>query len=53
MLRDAMDVDELKSPALYFGTTTGQLWMGHDGGEEWECLFDSLPPIHCVKVAVV
>src|SRR6266704_347213 len=43
--RDAMDMDELKSPALYFGTTTGQLWMGQDGGEEWTCLFDSLPPI--------
>jgi hypothetical protein len=51
--RDAMDIDALKSPALYFGTTTGQLWMGRDGGEEWSCLFDSLPPIHCVKVAVV
>ena len=53
VLRDAMDIDELKSPALYFGTTTGQLWIGRDGGEEWDCLFDSLPPIHCVKVAVV
>jgi hypothetical protein len=51
--RDAMDIDQVKSPALYFGTTTGQLWMGRDGGEEWSCLFDSLPPIHCVKVAVV
>ena len=51
--RDAMDIDELKSPALYYGTTTGQVWMGHDGGEEWTCLFDSLPPVHCVKVAVV
>jgi hypothetical protein len=51
--RDAMDVDELKSPALYFGTTTGQLWIGRDGGEDWSCLFDSLPPIHCVKVAMV
>ena len=51
--RDAMDVDELGSPALYFGTTTGQFWMGRDGGEDWSCLFDSLPPIHCVKVAVV
>ncbi len=53
VLRDSMDIDDLKSPALYFGTTTGQLWMGRDGGEEWSCLFDSLPPIHCVKVAVV
>ena len=53
VLRDAMDVDALKTPALYFGTTTGQLWMGREGGEEWECVFDALPPINCVKVAVV
>jgi photosystem II stability/assembly factor-like uncharacterized protein len=53
VLRDAMDVDELKSPALYFGTTTGQLWMGREGGEQWSCLFDSLPPIFNVKASVV
>jgi hypothetical protein len=53
VLRDAMDIDDARSPALYFGTTTGQLWIGRDGGEEWSCLFDSLPPINCVKVAVV
>ena len=51
--RDAMDIDELKSPALYFGTTTGQLWIGREGGQQWDCLYDSLPPIHCVKAAVV
>jgi photosystem II stability/assembly factor-like uncharacterized protein len=43
VLRDAMDIDRLKSPALYFGTTTGQLWIGREGGEQWDCLFDSLP----------
>jgi hypothetical protein len=53
VLRDAMDIDELASPALYFGTTTGQLWMGREGGEKWDCLFESLPPINCVKVGVV
>jgi hypothetical protein len=53
VLRDAMCCDNLKSPALYFGTTTGQLWMGQEGGEDWSCLFDSLPPINCVKAGVV
>lgn len=53
VLRDALDIDSLKSPALYLGTTTGQLWIGRDGGEQWDCLFDSLPPINCVKVAAV
>lgn len=51
--RDAMTIDQTDSPALYFGTTTGQVWMGRDAGQEWSCLFDSLPPIHCVKVALV
>ena len=27
--------------------------MGKDGGEKWSCLFDSLPPVNNVKVAVV
>jgi len=53
ILRDAMVIDDLKSPALYLGTTTGQLWIGRDGGEKWEQLFAALPPIHCVKVGVV
>jgi photosystem II stability/assembly factor-like uncharacterized protein len=50
VLRDAMTMDDARSPALYFGTTTGQLWIGRDGGEKWECLFENLPPINCVKV---
>lgn len=53
VLRDAMTIDSLESPSLYFGNTTGQLWIGRDSGDLWECLFDSLPPIHCVKVGVV
>ena len=52
VLRDGMDIDDSKAPALYFGTTTGQLWIGREGGERWECLFDALPPIYCVKAAV-
>uniref|UniRef100_A0A832I8Z7 Exo-alpha-sialidase n=1 Tax=Eiseniibacteriota bacterium TaxID=2212470 RepID=A0A832I8Z7_UNCEI len=51
--RDAMAFDACATPALYFGTTTGQLWIGREGGEQWDCLFPSLPPIHCVKAAVV
>jgi hypothetical protein len=41
--RDAMTIDRLKAPALYFGTTTGQLWIGRKNDERFECLFDSLP----------
>ncbi len=31
----------------------GALVRRRAGGEEWNCLYDSLPPIHCVKVAIV
>lgn len=53
VLRDAMSFDDFATPALYFGTTTGQLWIGHEGGENWQRLFDSLPPINCVKTQVI
>lgn len=53
ILRDGMDLDDSRRPSVWFGTTTGQLWRGRDGGEKFECLATSLPPIHCVKAAVV
>jgi hypothetical protein len=53
ILRDGMDLDDGRNPSVWFGTTTGQLWRGRDGGETFECLATSLPPIHCVKVALV
>lgn len=53
VLRDAMTIDSEDDPAVYFGTTTGQLWIGDDSGNHWRCLFESLPPINCVKVATV
>ncbi|HET6882775.1 MAG TPA: hypothetical protein VFI31_21585 [Pirellulales bacterium] len=53
ILRDGMDLDDGRRPSVWFGTTTGQLWRGRDGGDSFECVANSLPPIHCVKAAVV
>jgi hypothetical protein len=53
VLRDGMDIDDGRRPSIWFGTTTGQLWRGREGGEDFECVADSLPPINCVKSAVV
>jgi hypothetical protein len=53
VLRDAMDLDDGRRPSVWFGTTTGQLWRGRDGGETFDCVIASLPPILCVKAAVV
>ena len=34
ILRDAMDIDQLETPAPYFGTTTGQLWFCRERSEQ-------------------
>jgi photosystem II stability/assembly factor-like uncharacterized protein len=53
VLRDGMDIDDGRRPSIWFGTTTGQLWRGRDGGETFECIESALPPIYAVKAAVV
>ena len=53
VLRDAMDIDGGRRPSVWFGTTCGQLWRGRDGGDSFECVINALPPIYCVKAAVV
>lgn len=53
VLRDALDLDDGRRPSVWFGTTTGQLWRGREGGESFECVSSALPPIYCVKAAVV
>jgi photosystem II stability/assembly factor-like uncharacterized protein len=53
VLRDAMELDDSRRPSVWFGTTTGQVWRGREGGDEWECVAGALPPVTCVKVAVV
>jgi hypothetical protein len=36
---------------LYFGTTSGELWLSRDEGRHWECLARHLPEIYAVEVA--
>ena len=38
---------------LWCGVEPASFFRSSDGGEDWSCLFNSLPPIHCVKVSVV
>jgi photosystem II stability/assembly factor-like uncharacterized protein len=51
--RQAMTVDALASPALYLGTTGGELWIGHDGGARWNPIARHLPEIQAVEVAAL
>jgi photosystem II stability/assembly factor-like uncharacterized protein len=33
------------------GSTTGSLWATADGGDEWACVSNHLPPIYAVRFA--
>jgi hypothetical protein len=49
--RQAMAVDTHAVPALYLGTTSGELWMGRDEGANWSNIARHLPEIYAVEVA--
>ena len=53
VLRDAMDTDEHGAAGVYFGTRSGKLFASADAGDTWQALADGLPPIVCVKAAIV
>jgi hypothetical protein len=53
VLRDAFNADSLDPAGLYFGTRGGQLFGSNDEGESWRVLAQWLPPVLCVKTAVV
>jgi len=53
VLRDALAVDAMDPAGVYFGTSTGQLFVSGDEGETWTLAADFLPPISSVEVAVV
>ena len=49
--RQAMTVDAQAAPALYLGTTSGELWIGHDEGARWSNIARHLPEIYALEVA--
>ena len=51
--RQAMTVDSQPTPALYLGTTSGELWIGHDEGARWLNIARHLPEIYAVEVAAL
>jgi hypothetical protein len=53
VLRDALCADSCPRAGVYFGTRSGKLFASADEGESWNAVVDGLPPIVCVKAAVV
>jgi len=51
--RQAMCCDSHDPVGLYFGTTSGELWMSRDEGQNWECIARHLPEIYAVEAAVL
>jgi photosystem II stability/assembly factor-like uncharacterized protein len=51
--RQAMTADRLDPVGLYFGTTSGELWLSRDEGARWECMAQHLPEIYAVEVAAL
>ena len=51
VLREGMAIDDGDSPALYFGTSTGQVFASHDEGDSWDEIASYLPGISSVEIA--
>ncbi len=51
--RQAMSADAADPTGLYFGTTSGELWMSRDEGNRWDCVARNLPEIYAVEAAEV
>jgi hypothetical protein len=49
--RQAMTSDANDPVGLYFGTTSGELWMSRDEGRQWTCIAGHLPEIYAVEAA--
>ena len=53
--RQAMSADACDPLGLYFGTTSGELWLSRDierkSGPQWTCMARHLPEIYAVDVA--
>jgi photosystem II stability/assembly factor-like uncharacterized protein len=51
--RQAMTADAQNPVGLYFGTTSGELWMSRDEGKRWTCIARHLPEIYAVEAVEV
>ena len=53
VLRDGLTADSHDPAGVYFGTRSGKLFASADAGANWTTIADALPPVCCVKAAVV
>jgi len=51
--RQAMAADGGDPVGLYFGTTSGEVWVSRDEGAKWDCMARHLPEIYSVEAAIL
>ena len=49
--RQAFSADAGRPVGLYFGTTSGEIWMSADEGRRWRCIVEHLPEIYSLSAA--
>jgi len=42
-----------ETPSVCFGTTSGEVWLGRDGGEHFECVARHLPEVLSLRAALL
>lgn len=53
VLRQAMATDALDPAGIYFGTSTGSVYVSGDEGESWDRIAEHLPTITSIETLVV
>ncbi|TQV75557.1 exo-alpha-sialidase [Aliikangiella marina] len=48
VFRHGLDIDH-NGEKLLLGSTTGNLWLSEDQGQNWQCISNHLPPIYAVR----
>ena len=50
--REALDSDGLDTEGVYVGTSNGQVYASIDGGDHWQRLPGTLPPVRSLTCTV-
>jgi hypothetical protein len=53
ILRDSMTTDTCDPAGIYFGTRSGKVYGSSDDGKSWRAIIEGLPPVVCVRAALV
>jgi len=46
--RHALDIDS-SGDRLVMASTTGNMWLSENGGTDWSCVSNYLPPVYAVR----